>query len=306
MAKDALNSQGVGPSKAAGSGTVEEADDQTLVGLAQSGDRRAFHTLMQRHQRKVYAVAYGILHDREDALDVVQETFIKVHRNLERFQGDSAFYTWVYRITANLCIDKIRRSKRHRGVSFDDGIQHDADESTPFEDDPLARFGDPTAVVRSKEILGAVSSSMDELSDNHRAVLTMRELDGMSYEEMAQAMQCSKGTIMSRLFHARKNMQRMLSSRLGMAMPVEQDSPDSELSLSRESAREAGPKSGRGARSVRAEDSTDDAAVELSNTQSSGAHSEEASQAGSKEAGRGSTRLDTTTGTAGGRARKVM
>lgn len=193
-----------------------DADDLTLVAAAQQGDRRAFRLLMQRYQRKVYSVAYGFLRNREDALDVVQESFIKVHRYLGNFEGNSSFYTWLYRIVANLCIDHLRRAKRHKDVEFDDGLRHDgSEESSDVPGGSLSQYGNPGDMLRRKEILKAVELCLDDLSEKHRSVIVMRELQGMSYEEMAQAMACSKGTIMSRLFHARRNMQKLLAERLG-------------------------------------------------------------------------------------------
>lgn len=178
---------------------------------------------MQRYQRKVYAVAYGFLRNQEDALDVVQESFIKVHRYIGKFEGNSSFYTWLYRIVANLCIDHLRKAKRHRDVEFDDGLRHDGKDDTSAPVAPgLAGFGDPSDMLRRKEILAAVEESLEHLSDKHRAVIVMRELQGMSYEEMAQAMKCSKGTIMSRLFHARRNMQKLLTERLGACLPSQE------------------------------------------------------------------------------------
>lgn len=171
---------------------------------------------MQRYQRKVYSVAYGFLRNQEDALDVVQESFIKVHRYLGNFEGNSSFYTWLYRIVTNLCIDHIRKNRRHRELEFDDGLRHDGgDDSGGVVALPLSSMGDPAQVLQRREILDAVQDGLQYLSDKHRAVIIMRELQGMSYEEMAQAMKCSKGTIMSRLFHARRNMQRLLTERLG-------------------------------------------------------------------------------------------
>lgn len=191
-----------------------DAGDPELVALAQGGDRRAFQTLYQRYERKVYAVAYGFLRSKEDALDVVQEAFIKVYRYLPNFEGQSSFYTWLYRIVANLCIDHIRRSGRKKDVEFDDKLRHDGDAESTSNMGKIAALGNPAEAVRNKEILKAVRESLHHLSDKHRAVIVMRELQGMSYAEMAKAMNCSKGTIMSRLFHARRNMQKQLKDRL--------------------------------------------------------------------------------------------
>lgn len=192
-----------------------DADDQQLVKAAQAGDRRAFQALYQRYERKVFSVAYGFLRNQEDALDVLQEAFIKVHRYLPNFEGQSTFYTWLYRIVANLCIDHLRRSGRKRDVEFDDRLRHDGQTSTVANHvGSIAALGDPSAAVKNKEILAAVQDSLGKLSDKHRAVIVMRELQGLSYADMAKAMDCSKGTIMSRLFHARRNMQKLLSERL--------------------------------------------------------------------------------------------
>jgi RNA polymerase sigma-70 factor, ECF subfamily len=212
-----------------------DADDQQLVKAAQAGDRRAFQALYQRYERKVFAVAYGFLRNQEDALDVLQEAFIKVHRYLPNFEGQSSFYTWLYRIVANLCIDHLRRSGRKRDVEFDDRLRHDG-QSEPASSNlgSLTALGDPSAAVKNKEILAAVQDSLGKLSDKHRAVIVMRELQGLSYADMAKAMNCSKGTIMSRLFHARRNMQKLLTERLGY-VPVKTDE-DSDNPLTQEAA----------------------------------------------------------------------
>ena len=202
-----------------------EADDHQLVAACQAGDRRAFHALYERYERKVYAVAYGFLRNPEDALDVVQEAFIKVHRYLPNFEGQSSFYTWLYRIVANLCIDHIRRSGRRRDVEFDDRLRHDKKEDAPVDTAALSSLGDPAEAVRNAEILTAVEESLTHLSDKHRAVIVMRELQGLSYADMAKAMNCSKGTIMSRLFHARRNMQKLLVERLDHLAPAPEGDP---------------------------------------------------------------------------------
>jgi RNA polymerase sigma-70 factor (ECF subfamily) len=145
---------------------------------------------------------------------VVQEAFIKVYRYLPNFEGQSSFYTWLYRIVANLCIDHLRRNVRKRDVEFDDKLRHDAEKDAPVDLLPASALGSPAEAVENKEILAAVEDSLQFLSDKHRAVIVMRELQGLSYADMARAMNCSKGTIMSRLFHARRNMQKLLRQRL--------------------------------------------------------------------------------------------
>jgi RNA polymerase sigma-70 factor (ECF subfamily) len=185
----------------------EPVDDRALVEAARGGDRDAFRTLFERYHRRAYALALGMLRHSEDALDVVQDAFIKAHRYLDKFEGNSSFYTWLYRIVMNLAIDHLRKHRRVRPVELDDQTLEDAGDDALL---PTILGGNPGRALLDKEIRRRIDEALGELSDNHRAVLIMRELEGMSYEEMAQAMGCSKGTIMSRLFHARKNMQKRL------------------------------------------------------------------------------------------------
>ena len=194
-----------------------EPDDAELVTQTRAGNHDAFRVLYQRYHRRVYALAYGVVQNADDALDVVQDGFIKAHRHLDKFEGNSSFYTWLYRIIMNLSIDHIRKHKRGRHVDFDDAIDHGQDEGGQSDDALLPRMlgQNPGKSLVRKEIREQIGKALAELSDNHRAVLVMRELEGMSYEEMAQAMQCSKGTIMSRLFHARRNMQKRLLEYMG-------------------------------------------------------------------------------------------
>jgi len=186
----------------------DPVDDRELVESARKGDRDAFRTLFERYHRRAYALAFGVLRHQDDALDVVQDAFIKAHKYLDKFEGNSSFYTWLYRIVMNLAIDHLRKHRRIRPVELDE--QH-LDETTAGDELlPKMLGGNPGRALLDKEIRARIDQALGELSENHRAVLVMRELEGMSYEEMAQAMNCSKGTIMSRLFHARKNMQKRL------------------------------------------------------------------------------------------------
>jgi RNA polymerase sigma-70 factor (ECF subfamily) len=181
----------------------EPIDDRELVDAVRGGDREAFRTLFERYNRRAYALALGVVRQADDALDVVQDAFIKAHKHLDKFEGTSSFYTWLYRIVMNLAIDHLRKHKRLTELRDDEG----------GEDSLLPQLlgGNPGRALMDKEIRERIDRALAELSDNHRSVLVMRELEGLSYEDMAQVMGCSKGTIMSRLFHARKNMQRMLA-----------------------------------------------------------------------------------------------
>lgn len=182
----------------------EPIDDRELVESARTGDREAFRTLFERYNRRAYALALGVVRQPDDALDVVQDAFIKAHKHLDKFEGTSSFYTWLYRIVINLAIDHLRKHKRTTELRDGDEVSDDALL-------PQLLGGNPGRALMDKEIRDRIDRALAELSDNHRSVLVMRELEGLSYEEMAKVMGCSKGTIMSRLFHARKNMQRMLA-----------------------------------------------------------------------------------------------
>lgn len=182
-------------------------DDHELVIAARAGDRDAFRTLFERYHRRAYALAVGVLRHQEDALDVVQDAFLKAHRHLDKFEGNSSFYTWLYRIVMNLAIDHLRKHRRVRPVELDEAHLEDAPDEGLL---PRILGGNPGRALLDREIRQRIDQALDQLSDNHRAVLVMRELEGLSYEDMAQTMGCSKGTIMSRLFHARRNMQKQL------------------------------------------------------------------------------------------------
>jgi RNA polymerase sigma-70 factor (ECF subfamily) len=201
-----VNKAGQRPSTAA-HGRDPALDDTELVLAARKGDRDAFRTLFERHHRRAYALAFGVLRHQDDALDVVQDAFIKAHKYLDKFEGNSSFYTWLYRIVMNLAIDHLRKHRRVKPVELDESkLEEGVDQGLL----PKVLGGNPGRALQDKEIRIRIDRALDELSENHRAVLVMRELEGLSYEEMAQAMDCSKGTIMSRLFHARRNMQKRL------------------------------------------------------------------------------------------------
>jgi RNA polymerase sigma-70 factor, ECF subfamily len=185
----------------------ERKEDDALVERARSGDRAAFQLLFQRYQRRAYAVALGVVKRHEDALDVVQDAFIKVHKHLGTFQGTSSFYTWLYRIVMNLSIDQLRRKRKI--TEWGDDIQKDdaIGDGTLL---PRMPNENPGRTVVRRELNAKIQAALDTLPEYHRAVIVLREVEGLSYEEMAQALEVPKGTIMSRLFHARRKMQEQL------------------------------------------------------------------------------------------------
>ena len=197
-------------------------DDHSLVQRARSGDDRAFRLLVERYQKKVYAVALGMVKDREEAMDVVQEAFVKVHRSLDSFKADATFYTWLYRITVNVCIDVIRRrgAMRSESVEFDERIGHDLAEANLGA--VSSQLGsNPEKSVLQREVGEKIQEALEKIPEKHRAILLLRELDGLSYEELAQVLEIPKGTVMSRLFHARAKVQKLLSESLGIPLPAE-------------------------------------------------------------------------------------
>ena len=194
---------------------MEDNDDIKLVERAQAGDREAFRELVERYQRKVYGICYGMLKDQEASLDVSQEVFLKVYRYLEKFNRESSFYTWIYRITVNMCIDHIRKNRKVQRVEYDDHLSHESAESEGLEHIQPSQLGiHPDKVYGRKELRQKMLEALSTLNEKHRTILIMREVDGLSYEEMAEILDISKGTVMSRLFHARRYFQDALKDYL--------------------------------------------------------------------------------------------
>ena len=174
-------------------------NEAAAVHAARRGERAAFEWLVRRHQQRALAVAIGVLHNVEDARDACQEAFLRALRGLDRFDGQSRFSTWLYRIVVNLCIDRLRH-KPAPSVALDDVAG------------ALAADDDPFRTVAGLELGGRIGAALAALSPAHRTALVLREVQGLSYQEIAEAMQCSPGTVMSRLFNARRRMQALLGA----------------------------------------------------------------------------------------------
>lgn len=186
--------------------------DHDLVQRVQAGDTAAFRALFDKYHRRAFAVAMGVVKNQDDALDAVQEAFVKVHKNIHKFQGSSSFYTWLYRIVMNVSIDHVRRTSRRKTLDFDERALHE--ESEVAGDGalvPSVADANPGNAALRRELGGAIQAALQELPEHHRAVIVLREIEGMSYEEMAETLGVPKGTVMSRLFHARKKMQAALA-----------------------------------------------------------------------------------------------
>lgn len=185
-----------------------ERSDRDLVRESRAGNADAFRELVERYQRKVAAVALGMVHNREDALELTQETFVKAFENIGKFKGESSLYTWLYRIVVNLGIDFQRRERRHPTVSIEERVEAGAGEvGDAAVGAPLA---DPYRELRSREVGDRVTEAINDLTPDHKAVILLREVEGLSYDEISRVMQCSKGTVMSRLHYARKKLQSKL------------------------------------------------------------------------------------------------
>jgi RNA polymerase sigma-70 factor (ECF subfamily) len=188
------------------------------VKAAQRGDADAFRRLVERYQRRVYQLALGMVKDADEAMDIAQETFMRVHRYLPSFKGDSAFFTWTYRIATNLCLDAARKRVRGERVSLRAGDEQDADLEAAM-DPPSAALAGPQRAALNEELKGKLLEALEGLSENHRAILLLREVDGLSYEDLSKVLGIRKGTVMSRLFHARLKMQNKLREYLGEDAP---------------------------------------------------------------------------------------
>jgi len=205
-----LNTPAISASNSKQARQREAEEDRALIAKAQAGDTAAFRSLVERHQRRAFAIALALVRDENDARELVQDAFLRVFKGLGSFQGGSSFFTWLYRIITNLSIDLIRKPGRGLGELDERRIETESDQDADFPLLSRVDGTDPLDVVRRGEIAARLQLALDALPPYHRGVIVMREIEGLSYEEMAQVMGVSKGTIMSRLFHARQKLQRAL------------------------------------------------------------------------------------------------
>ena len=182
-------------------------EDARLVKLAQRGDMLAFEELVARHRDKIYARAYTMMRNEDAALDLSQEAWVKAWQRLAQFQGDSSFATWATRITINVCLDQLRKNKRQRAES----IEEMNEESGGVERQMPVVTVNPTERLERGELRQKIDEALAKLSDEHRTVLVLHEFQEMEYKEIAKTMDCSIGTVMSRLFYARRKMAALLA-----------------------------------------------------------------------------------------------
>jgi len=191
--------------------TLAQADvsELDLVKQCQAGNTEAFDQLVTRYRTRVFAMIYNMVHNEQDAWDLAQDSFVKAWKSIGRFRGRSSFYTWIYRIVMNVTIDWLRKKQvKGAGAEFNDAIQlkeiEPASRTLP-KAGPL-----PHERMEQSEIRARIDNAIAQLSPEHRAVILMKEIEEMQYHEIAEALGCSIGTVMSRLFYARKKLQILL------------------------------------------------------------------------------------------------
>jgi RNA polymerase sigma-70 factor (ECF subfamily) len=174
----------------------QQSEDEELVHRSQAGDTEAFGALVTKYRAKIFTILYGMVRNEDDAWDLAQEGFLKAWRSIHQFQGRSSFYTWLYRLTVNLAIDSLRRKGRRVEVELDDAIP--------------SSLPSPHANYRLTEIRQHINAALAVLSPEHRAVIVLKEIEDLQYQEIAEVLNVSVGTVMSRLFYGRKKLQSIL------------------------------------------------------------------------------------------------
>jgi RNA polymerase sigma-70 factor (ECF subfamily) len=181
-------------------------EEQEWVRKASQGDVESFKLLYDRYFVRLRSVAFGILLNEEDAADVCQEAFFKAYKSLPQFRSQSSFYTWIYRIVYNLCIDLSRKSSRKREIATSENSVFEIGANRPYSEYFMPPPTSPEEEVYRSELAEGIALALEDLSPAHRAVVTLREIDGLSYDEISKSLDCSVGTVMSRLHHARKKL----------------------------------------------------------------------------------------------------
>ncbi len=186
---------------------ISTATDEVLVKAAQKGEMASFEELVARHRDKIYARAFSMLRNEDDATDLSQEAWVKGWQRLHQFHGDASFATWMTRIVINLCLDQLRKNKRVKNESIDEmneetgGVERQMPVITP----------NPTEGLERGELRQRIDKALGQLSHEHRTVLILHEFEELEYKLIAKKMGCSIGTVMSRLFYARRKMAALLA-----------------------------------------------------------------------------------------------
>ena len=186
--------------------------DEDAIRRAQAGDPDAYRVLVERYQGRAFRLALRVLKDEDAAQDAVQEAFLKAWNALPKFEGRARFFTWLYRLVMNQCLDQKRRDKSDRHTAYEEGgvVEAELSEVPPPEVEGVG-FAAPAAEVARKELRARLAEAIEKLPDNARETLLLREVEGLSYAEIATTLDIPKGTVMSRLHYARKQLQGWLS-----------------------------------------------------------------------------------------------
>jgi len=188
--------------------SIEQRElDAETIRRVQAGDGDAYRLLVQKYQQKVYGVVYGMVQNPEDAREITQDAFIKAFKSLDRFRFDASFYTWLYRITVNLTIDFRRRMAKRRADQFDE-TRMQKDEAGEAAHHHVE--ASPSKRLERKRLADQIQQAIDQLPPDQRTAIMLREVEGLSYKEIALSMECAEGTVMSRLFYGRKKLQEIL------------------------------------------------------------------------------------------------
>lgn len=182
--------------------------DAAMVRAVQQGDATAYRGLVEKYQQRIYHVIYGMVRNREDARDLTQDTFVKAFRNLDGFRADARFYTWLYRIAMNVTIDFTRRRARAPVATGAEEDVGERDANRGIAD--RTRDDNPVRDLERKQLHTAILDAIGALPESHRQVVLLREVEGLSYKEIADVLDIKEGTVMSRLFYARKKLQEAL------------------------------------------------------------------------------------------------
>ncbi|MBN1520910.1 MAG: sigma-70 family RNA polymerase sigma factor [Candidatus Aureabacteria bacterium] len=180
---------------------TEKQKDQAVIGRVLSGERDAYEDIIKRYQAKICSVCYSVVHNYADAQDLSQDVFLRAYENLSKFSGKSSFYTWLYRIAKNVSIDFRRKHGKVTKVELIEGLntgESDKGPSGPRED------------LNEKELGKVIREAIDELPEEQKEVIILREINGLSYNEITETLGCSEGTVMSRLHYARKKLAQKL------------------------------------------------------------------------------------------------
>ena len=180
-------------------------DEAEVISRCQQGDQEALRAIFEQYQKKVYRIAYGVVRRKEDARDIVQEVFIKLFCSVKNFRGKSQFYTYLYRMAMNTALDHVRKMKKTKASSLDE-------EGSPQPADEIENR--PDQILYRKELEEKLKEALEKIPADQKATLIFREIEELSYQEIAEAMGCSIGTVMSRLHYGRKKLQELLKGDL--------------------------------------------------------------------------------------------